>query len=163
MLYVDQSLATGSQTVAQRKKIFLQAQWWKLFLIQASFCRTLGLLQGNYFIISFCYKEASLINSVKFRFIYSNRSSDDNDPIVDVRFVALLKTTCARLAGQNRIPHDFIDYDFWSKWPKKFRERKRYEKKLAKKNDAKRKDVQVESALVHNEPECPPKAKRVIL
>lgn len=62
-------------------------------------------------------------------FFLSNRKNGDKDPHVDPRFVALLKTTVGKLAGENVIDRSIIDLEFWSKWPSKFREAKRYEKK----------------------------------
>ena len=49
--------------------------------------------------------------------------------MVDKKFVALFKTTLSRLAGAGLFNSSFIDHEFWLRWPKKFREKKRYEKK----------------------------------
>ena len=47
--------------------------------------------------------------------------------MVDPRFIALLKTTVARMAGEIMIPVSHINLEFWAKWLKKFRENNRYE------------------------------------
>ena len=41
---------------------------------------------------------------------------------------ALLKSSVARMSGANLISPSLAGHDFWSKWPKKFREAKRYDK-----------------------------------
>ena len=66
---------------------------------------------------------------------YSYRTPKDKDPIVHPEFVALLKTSLARMAGEKIFPPSLIDRSFWSKWPSKFREAKRYVKKGERESD----------------------------
>lgn len=42
--------------------------------------------------------------------------------------MGLLKSSLARMAGQNVLDDELIGLNFWANWPKKFREAKRYEK-----------------------------------
>lgn len=48
---------------------------------------------------------------------------------MDPRFVALLKSSISRLVGQKIIKPHVNDLEFWTRWPNKFREAKRYKKK----------------------------------
>ena len=56
----------------------------------------------------------------------SCRNIDSGGPIVPPKFTALLKTLLARMVGLEKIPHDYVDHKFWTRWPTKFRERARY-------------------------------------
>lgn len=69
-------------------------------------------------------------------FSISNSNKSSNDPLVDKRFAALLKTTISRLVGQNIIKPSHNDLAFWKNWPKKFRESKRYKKVTEEKSAA---------------------------
>ena len=47
-------------------------------------------------------------------------------------FVALLKSTCAKLMGANLLRPELVNYSFWSSLPGKFRSRRNYANKQSK-------------------------------
>lgn len=44
--------------------------------------------------------------------------------LVPQQFIQILKGTIAKMAGEDMIPRDFVDIDFWSKFPTRFNQRK---------------------------------------
>lgn len=84
--------------------------------------------------IKYCY----ILHKVIPFLLFSGGNIKDKDPIVDPKFVALLKTTLARLAGSEKLDFKLIGLDFWARWPKKFREKKRYVKTCENKQSGKR-------------------------
>lgn len=44
--------------------------------------------------------------------------------LVPQRFIQILKGSLAKMAGEEMIPRDFVDADFWSKFPTRFNQKK---------------------------------------
>lgn len=39
---------------------------------------------------------------------------------VDMKFIVFLKTTLGKMVSAHSLPNDFINLQFWQKWPRKF-------------------------------------------
>lgn len=60
---------------------------------------------------------------------YFSQQKSGTFPMVDPKFVALLKSSVARLVGQGILKPCMMSLKFWSKWKKKFADSRRYRKK----------------------------------
>lgn len=138
--YDEQSFTTWSRTAITTRKICLP----HLFCTPASPRNTLEIIRGPqtskvylyskwFLIISYKLhlKKKSCTHSPKLLFssfsISSTKNYDPSDHVLK-GFVALLKTTLARMTGEGSLKNGQADLDFWSRWPKKFREAKRYKR-----------------------------------
>lgn len=66
---------------------------------------------------------------------------DKKGELVPAQFVAFLRASLAKLAGNKYIRPDFIDMEFWAKMPLKFSAVKFYDKSVVNKIEFKKKYI----------------------
>ena len=58
---------------------------------------------------------------------YISSINKSKKPVVNTSFVAFLRATLGEMAGTGVIDREFINFDFWTAWPRKFYNVKSYD------------------------------------